>query len=661
MLVPEGEKMLKRTTMLCYWILLLGSHTVFGAEPNTLSGLGEGKVFFNVTQPSAMVELSYRPQYGWDEPIALFGPDGRLMVRYRLGHTSAGRKAFQLDKGPGIYVLLLKPSYTYKITASGAGMVFAPHGQGPALFEPYGRRRLTFRVPDGTPQFSLAFSNVFNFKGRAARLTLFDPSGTQVAERNRPRVHRDALLKEVTGATYKSLQKGQKGSSMTLSAQPAALQASRIRIDTPRPGFWSLDIGVMNKSGGRIGIALEGIPNYLADSAQHWFEPIFDAPAVRVSADIVPLDSRQRPVLGMVGHMGRPNGPEENLLKTYGQQADKLFVWPRDLIVTEKGPTLRHAERYDPAHGSYSLVILRALDQAADAQDLCRQTARALLDGMERHPDSFCLQVFNEPNLAFDFNTYLNRFIDCAEAVKQDPDTRSVHFAGPGLGSGEESDILDWRWLEHLIKQADEYVDLISWNLYRVKDLQDTYLYTEAIEKVWTMIRQADQDGQMEPILIGATNRRGGWSADELFNGSEAGLWWASTLSQVINTGKIKGIYYFNTMDRQGWGRKKGMFDQNQRPKPQAHVQRLFSQLLQSESLYAVRSDHEFLEGVAAEHHGQMQIILLNKGWQRLNVDLKPEGPWTVQRLGPDGELFSVPWSAPLEMDTGQIIRLTRR
>lgn len=653
--------MTKQTTMLCCWMLLLGCQTVFGAQPNTLSGLGEGKVFFNVAQPPARVELRYRPRYGWDEPISLFGPDGRLMARHRLGHTSAGSKSLRLDRGPGIYVLLLKPSYTCDITTSSAGMVFAPHNHGPALFKPYGRRRLTFRVPDGTPQFSLAFTNVFNFKGRAARLTLFDPSGKQVAERHRPRVRRDALLKAATGTTFQKLQKGQKGSSMTLSAPPDALRASTIRVDAPRPGFWSLDIGTLNRSGGRIGIALEGIANYLAGSARHWFEPRFNGPAVRVCAGIVPLDSGQRPVLGMVGHMGRPNGPEEALLKTFGQQADKLFVWPRDLIATAKGPALRHAERYDPAHGSYSLVVLRALDQAAAPQDLCRQTARALLDGMGRDPDSFCLQVFNEPNLEFSFNAYFNRFLDCAGAVKQDPATRSVHFAGPGLGSGEEADILDWKWLEKLIDQGDRYVDLISWNLYRVKDLQDTYLYTEAIEKVWTMIRRADRDGQLEPILIGATNRRGGLSADELFNGSQAALWWASTLSQVINTGKVKGIYYFNTMDHQGWGRKKGMFDRHQRPKPQAHVQRLFSQLLKSEHLYAVRSDHEFLEGVAAKHHGQMQMVLLNKGWHRLKVDLKPEGPWTVRRLRPDGELSSVPWSAPLEMDAGQILRLTRQ
>jgi hypothetical protein len=661
MLVPEGEKMLKRTTMVCCLILLLACHAVYGAGSNTLSGLGEGKVFFNVTQPPATAELSYRPQYGWDEPIALFGPDGRLVSRYRLGHTSAGSKSFQLDSGPGIYVLLLKPSYTYDITTSSAGMVFAPNGQGPALFKSHGQQRVSFRVPDGTAQFSLTFSNVFNFKGRSARLTLFDPSGKQVAERNRPRVHRNTLIEEVTGNSYQTLKKGQKGSNMTLSVKPKALQAARNRIDTPQPGFWSLDVGGLNRSGARIGIALEGIPNYLAGSAQHWFEPNFKTAAVRVCAELVPLDSKQRPVLGMVGHMGRPYGPEDKLLKAYGQQADKLFVWPRDLIATDKGLTIRHAERYDPAHGSYSLVVLRALDQAADPQDLCRQTARALLDGMRRDPDSFCLQVFNEPNLAFGLKTYLNQFLDCAKAVKQDPTTRSVQFAGPGLGSGEESDILDWRWLEQLIKQADQYVDLISWNLYRVKDLQDTYLYTEAIEKVWNMIRQADRDGQVEPILIGATNRRGGWSADELFNGSEAGLWWASTLSQVINTGKIKGIYYFNTVDHKGWGRKKGMFDRNQRPKPQAHVQRLFSQLLQSEYLYAVQSDHGFLEGVAAKHNGKIQMVLLNKGWLCLNVDLKPGGEWTVQHLGPDGELFSVPWSSPLKIDAGQILQLTKQ
>jgi hypothetical protein len=661
MLVPVGAKMIKRKVIFFGLMALLGYGTVPAAAPNTLSGLGEGKVFFNVTQPQASVELSYRPQYGWDEPLSLFGPDGRLMARYRLGHRSAGAQSLRLDRGPGIYVLLLKPSYSYDITASGSGMVFAPDRQGPALFQTHGRQRLTFRVPEGTDQFSLVFTNTFNLKGRPSRLTLFDPTGRQVAQQNRPRVQRDALVREVAGTTLKKLQKGQKGSDMTPDAPPAALTPSRIRIDAPRPGFWSMDTGALKWSRGRIGIALEGIPNYLCGSARHWFEPRFTTKAVRVGAEIAPLGPAKPPVLGMVGHMGRPGDSEGAMLKKFGQQGDKLFVWPRHLIATQKGPALRHAERYEPAHGRYSLVIMRALDQASDPRAMCRQTARALVEGMGRHPESFALQIFNEPNLAFRFEAYFNRFLECAQAIKQDPALGGVQIAGPGLGSGEEADILDWQWIDQLIQRADPYVDLISWNLYRVKDLQDTYLYTEAIEKVWAKIGTADRDGQLEPILIGATNRKGGLSADELFSGPQAALWWASTLAQVINTGKIKGIYYFNTMDHQGWGRKKGMFNRHLRPKLQAHVHRLFAQLLEGEQFYAVRSDHGFLEGVAAEHHGKMHMILLNKGWRRLKVDLKPEGPWTVQRLGPDGKLANVPWSVPLEVDAGQILRLAQR
>jgi hypothetical protein len=660
MLVTEGAEMLKRTAMACLWMLLLGCPVVSAALPTALSGLGEGRVYFKVTQPPATVELSYRPRYGWDEPISLFGPDGRLMARDRLGHKFAGSKAYRLDKGPGIYVLLLKPSYSYDIATDSLGTVFAPDRHGPAVYQSHGRQRMVFYVPQGCRQFDLAFTNVFNLKGRAARLTLFDPSGEQVAVRNRPQIDRDAFLREAAGTAYRDLQQGQKGSDMTLSAPPAALKASRIHIDAPRPGFWSLDSGSLKRSGGRIGIALEGVPNYLAGSAQQWFIPDVKAPAVSASAHIVPLDSAPGPVLGMVGHMGRPGIPEEALLKRFGQQADKLFVWPRDLTASAMGATLRHAERYDPAHGSYSLVVLRALDQAAEPQEMCVKTASALLEGVGRHPDSFALQVFNEPNLAFGLNGYLDRFLDCARAVKEDPATRSVHIAAPGLGSGEEADILDWQWIEKLIQRADPYVDLITWNLYRVKDPQDTCLYTEAIEKVWALIRQADKDGELEPIIIGATNRRGGLSADELFDGPQAGLWWASTLSQVINTGKVKGIYYFNTMDHQGWGRKKGMFDHRLRPKPQAHVQRLFSNLLKGERLYALRSDHGFLEGVAAERGGQMQMVLLNKGWHRLRVDLEPAGAWTVQRLGTDGELENLAWSEPLEVDAGQILRLSR-
>jgi hypothetical protein len=173
--------MLKRMVFFLGLMALLGCGTVPAAAPNTLSGLGAGKVFFNVTQPPAKVELRYRPQYGWDEPISLFGPDGRLMARYRWGHRSTGNQSLRLDRGAGIYVLLLKPSYSFDITASGSGMVFAPDGQGPALVRNHGRQRLFFRVPEGTDRFSLAFTNTFNLKGRRSRLTLFDPTGKQAA------------------------------------------------------------------------------------------------------------------------------------------------------------------------------------------------------------------------------------------------------------------------------------------------------------------------------------------------------------------------------------------------------------------------------------------------------------------------------------------------
>jgi hypothetical protein len=259
----------------------------------------------------------------------------------------------------------------------------------------------------------------------------------------------------MAGVTLKRLQNGRKGSDMTLAAPPPALSPSRIRIDAPRPGFWSIDTGALERSVGRIGIALEGIPNYLAGSARHWFEPRFTPEAVRVGAAIASLGSAKPPVLGMVGHMGRPGGSEGAMLKKFGQQGDKLFVWPRDLITTRKGPALGHAERFDPAHGSFSLVVLRALDQAADPKALCRQTARALVGGIGRHPESFGLQIFNEPNLAFSFDAYLNRFLDCAEAIKQDPALGGVQIAGPGLGTGEEADILDWQWIDKLIQRAD--------------------------------------------------------------------------------------------------------------------------------------------------------------------------------------------------------------
>ena len=664
--------MSKPRSEIFYFISLLLSlycSACWGDSSNTMSGLREGRVYVYVDDKPETVKLIYRPLYGWDEPVLLFSPDGRVMAKDRFEHKRTGFKVYHLDKGKGVYAFLLKPSYVYTLETSATKMVFSPEPEMPGFYRKISGQSLVFKVPEGTRNFTIFFSNIYKFKGFNAELELLDPSGKTVTRRYKVGMKRDEAMQRLTGFRPEDIKQGQRGSDFAISSAPLEIMGDSIETHDPEPGFWTVRVGTTGLRPYKIGLWLEGIPNCFAGRDKYWFRPEFTKDPVSASIHISAQPLSIRPFLGIVGHMGKPGSAEELTLKALGQRGDKLFLRQDKMIPSAGVYKLPNKCRFSPEHEAFSLIVFRnelswirkhsLTERLANWGLWAKKTSEMLLKQTGRKPETFVLQVLNEPNLEISFNEYYSIFSVCARTVKNCPTTSKILFAGPGLGSGEEQGIIDWNWIRMLITEADPLVDLITWNLYRVKNLEDTFLYSEALEETYRIIKENDNDGQIEDIIIGATNREGGWAPDRLFNSWEAALWWASTLTHVINTGKLKAVYYYNIIDK-GYGRKKGMIDETLGLKAQAYVNREFSDLLKCSFIHRVTSDHSQLEAVAARKGGSFKLILLNKGWRYISVSI--DFPWSkkkslyVKRLEADGKFSKIPWKSPLTVAPKEIL-----
>lgn len=658
--------------MLWGYLFFLVCPLAFCVADNSLGGLREGRVFIRVDQSPVTLKLKYRPIYGWDEPILVFSPDGRIMAQERFGHKRPGSTIFHLDNGRGIYVLLLKPSYVYSVETSAEKMVFSPEPDTFGLYKTISNQPFFFHVPGNTGSFRAFFSNIHKCKGYDAAIEIFDPHFKRIVRRQRPGIKKDDCNRALTGLTTEELQTDQRGSDVVLSSPPPELLADSIEILNPEKGFWTIKVGTTVGLPYKISIWFDGIPNYLANKKKSWFLPRHPDQPVKASIQLAKTPLSFRPFLGIVGHMDKPGSETQKMLKKWGQRGDKLFLWQDKMMPEAGGFHLTNKERFSPTHNVFSLVVFRKeasrLHKASLTSRLSNwglwasKSSKTLLKQVGRDPETFALQILNEPNLEMAFNEYCAFFSICARTVKKCSSTSRVRFAGPGLGSGEELSLVDWSWITNLVKKHDSLLDVITWNMYRIKNLEDTFLYKEAIEKTNQILRQEDSDGQIEDIIIGATNREGGISPDRLYNTWDAAIWWASTLIQSINTGRLKGIYYYNVIDK-GYGRKKGIFNALMGPKSQAYVHKLFSEILSYDEIYRVTSNHSSLEAVAAKRANRLKLIILNKGWRHLSVSVNRFPSWIkkfgVQRLDPDGSLKKLSWAVPLLIEPKEILILS--
>jgi len=558
-----------------------------------------------------------------------------------------------VDKGPGHYVLILKPSYLWDVSLSRGDMVFEPPVEMTGVKRHFSDSPFFFHVPARTSGFDFYVINHRSYKGRAARIKLSDPHGRVIWDNALPEVDPNALLKKLQsqGVDLSEINSSAGSGNFNPSFNPVF--PKHIHVNTPEPGIWKVEIGTTGKLlTDNVGFWIEGIPSYFSSTAQgirdasdrlrlSGPESEFIQVAIKVSSHML-----NAPKLGVVGFFGPRNGRQETKMAAYGIQAEKVFV-----SHTSEERVNDNADPHEPnlssfrfndqknlfyRPGKFSLVVLDRFAgwmknlspqmQALEWGEWAQVASGNMMTHRKLNPDSFVIQFLNEANKILKLEQYLSLLKTAGSRIKGDPRTRMCRIGAPAVATGvsldkqENQEFLDTRWIEQTLKQADPIVDDIVFNVYGVSELEDTFLYRSLIEKVAALVEKYDTDGVMEPIIIGATNRQGGLVTSRLFCDWDGALWWASVLTQVINTGKVKAVNYFKIIDR--GIRKKGLFTEDRKPKAQAVIQQFFARALSKGQVFKTQTDHSGVEAIAVKAQRTMFMILVNKSCKHINASI---------------------------------------
>jgi hypothetical protein len=623
------------------------------SAPRQISELRQGRLHIYAEGRNETLTVRYRPEYGLDEPLLFLGPDGRMIETVFLGHKTSGTITLNVDKGPGHYVLILKPSYLWDVSLSRGDMVFEPPVEMTGVKRPFGHTPFFFHVPAKSSGFDFYVINHRSYKGKPARVKLSDPHGRVVSDKELPEVEPKSLLKKLKSQGVDLSEINSSAGSGNFNPAFNPVFPEHIHVNRPEPGIWKVEIGTTGKLfADNVGFWIEGIPSYFSGSPEglqaasdrlRLSGPESECVPVAVKVSNHTLDA---PKLGVVGFFGPKNGWQETKMTEYGIQAEKVFVshTSEERVNDNADPHVANLSSFrfnDQKHlfyrpGKFSLVVLdrfagwmKTLSpqmQALEWGEWAQVAAGNMMTQRNMNPDSFVIQFLNEPNKILKLEQYLSLLKTAGSRIKNDPKTRTCRIGVPAAATGvslekqENQEFLDTRWIEQSLKQADPIVDDIVFNVYGASELEDTFLYTTLIEKVDALVKKYDTDRVMEPIIIGATNRQGGLVTSRLFCDWEGAVWWASVLTQVINTGKVKAINYFKIIDR--GIRKKGLFTEDRKPKAQAVIQQLFSRALSKGQIFKTQTDHSGVEAIAVKSERTMTMILVNKSGKHINASI---------------------------------------
>jgi len=623
------------------------------AAVREMSDLRQGRLHIYAEGTNETLTVGYQPEYGLDDPLLFLGPDGRLIKTVFLGHQRSGTITLNVDKGPGHYVLILKSSYLWDVSLSRGEMVFEPPVEMTGVKRRFSDTPFFFHVPAKTSGFDFYVINHRSYKGKAARIKLSDPHGRVVSDKALPDVDPRTLLKKLKsrGVDLSEINSSAGSGNFNPSFKPVFPE--QIHVNAPEPGIWKVEVGTTgNLFTDNVGFWIEGLPSYFSNSPDglqnasdrlRLSGPESECVPVAVKVSNHTLDA---PKLGVVGFFGPKNGWQEKKMTEYGIQAEKVFVshTSEERVNDNADPHVANLSSFrfnDQKHlfyrpGKFSLVVLDRFAgwmktissqmQALEWGEWAQVAAGNMMTQRKLNPDSFVIQFLNEPNKILKLEQYLSLLKTAGSRIKKDPKARTCRIGAPAVATGvsldkqENQEFLDTRWIEQSLKQADPIVDDIVFNVYGASELEDTFLYTTLIEKVDALVKKYDTDGVMEPIIIGATNRQGGLVTSRLFCDWEGAVWWASVLTRVINTGKVKAVNYFKIIDR--GIRKKGLFTEDRKPKAQAVIQQLFARALAKGQIFKTQTDHSGVEAIAVKAERTMIMILVNKSGKHINASI---------------------------------------
>ena len=604
---------MKKTLLLVLAFTILWTSAAFSAP---LQGLRGGDVFLDVTQENTMLTMSITPAYGWAEPISIYSPQGMLLKRFTPSWSHTSRHDVAITE-LGIYRIQLNRNYVCDITSNFGQLMYAPlefetslqHNRSFSMY---------FKVPPSTPEITLHLDNRRGMQGQHVTASIISPNA-----------HDNPIVLQKEGFTpYDILNElniseenwQQELSELSPDELPSAFIPASYTIAEPQSGIWRIDF-----SSGRIGFWVNGIPNLLASTPDQFF-PIDTADS---SLQITLTRSSQvvSPFLGAVGNFGT-QGQYGAFLTSYGVEADKLFL-------SGAPNTQAIIQQSSPEFSQHTLLVLRSMPKAIRSLPMPYRAdkwaewaaieIRKFVDTAGIPTDHITIQPFNEPNLEMDLSDYLTYMEHFISTCNSDPQLQNIAIGGPALGSADADTVVNWGWIEGLLKKFGDEINTVIWNCYKVSRPENTFIIEEALRKTQNLI---NTHGNNQNIIIGAINRQGGLAPNNLFTGRDSGLWWAGTLLHAIQTNEMSGLYYFKSVDT--GIRAKGLFTVDGTPKTQAYVQQAVANVLSYPNVFAVQTGHPLVLALAGSNSTDGKLFVVNLSWLPITITTNNIGEATT-------------------------------
>ena len=404
--------------------------------------------------------------------------------------------------------------------------------------------------------------------------------------------------------------------------------------------------------GGKFSFWLDNAQNVFAQTSEGWFQPNWES-----GKAVFTVSDR---VIGETTEVG-----------TYTEFAPL----PEDLtqLLRDTRPSIIHSYIFEdvmPKHVARDAANNRALLQlgvrqlygllsrttrdslpksaSKSAQFLDTYLRRRFAEDLPLHIVAFV----DEPNLRYrSYEAYEAYHLALAQTVRSVSETLGVQLE---IAAPESSRMVNgptnkprrfqtgFSWTQKLLNRHWHTVDVISWHMWQYRYLEALDQYPETIEQVYQLNARLAQkaDDRPKDLSISQTNLGSGPNTSTYQQNTHyAGLWWASVVSQSINTGKLDSLIWFKAVDEGPYG--KGLLEPRQGQlarKPIANAMIFINETLLPSTLEAKSTAHEVNIAAMRSASGETNLLCVNKSRRDYSVFLYTAGMAfdTIDYLGAD-------------------------
>ena len=424
--------------------------------------------------------------------------------------------------------------------------------------------------------------------------------------------------------------------------------------------------------GGKFSFWLNGAPNVFAQTASEWFEPRW-----RESKAVFSVSNR---TIGKTTKVGTYTefAPLPNALKQLVRDARPSIVHSyifedvmskhaaRDAVNNRTLLGLGVGELY----GLLSRTTRDSLPENTQrsAKFMSRYIQQRFASSLPLHIVAFV----DEPNLRYrSYEAYEAYHVALARAVRAESEVLGVQIK---IAAPESSRMVNGptneprrfqsglQWTQKLLNRHWDTVDVISWHMWQYRYLDALDQYAETIHDVAELNERLAHktDSLPKELSISQTNLGSGPNTSTYQQNTHyAGLWWASVVTQSINTGKLNSLIWFKAVDEGPYG--KGLLEPQQgglKRKPIATAMIFLNEALLPDTLSATSTAHEVDIAAMRSARGDASLLCVNKSRRNYTVYLEAGGPLfeTVEFLNAEQRVSTQTLSADQQKGSAPVL-----